>query len=82
MRALAIPWPVEELERRYRTAKSALAAKRSQALWLRKKGLSAAATAEAVGITTETLRQWIKRAATEGLDAWRRARPARGPSRS
>jgi transposase len=30
--------------------------------------MSAAATAEAVGITTETLRQWIKRAGAEGLD--------------
>jgi transposase len=69
MRALDLPWPVEELERRYRAAKSALAARRYQALWLRKKGLSVAATAEAVGITTETLRQWIKRAAAEGLDS-------------
>lgn len=69
MRALDLPWSVEELERRYRTAKSALAARRYHALWLRKQGLGVAAAAEAVGITTETLRQWIKRAAAEGLDA-------------
>ena len=68
MRALELPWSVEELERRYRTATSALAAKRYQALWLRKKGLGVAATAAAVGITTETLRQWVKRAVAEGLD--------------
>jgi transposase len=68
MRALELPWPVEELEQRYRTAESALAARRYQALWLRKRGLGVAATAAAVGITTETLRQWVKRAVAEGLD--------------
>jgi transposase len=69
MRALELPWSVEELERRYRTAKSTLAAKRYQALWLRKKGLGMAATAEAVGVTAETVRQWVHRAVAEGLGA-------------
>jgi transposase len=69
MRALEIPWPVEELERRYRAAKGALAARRYQALWLRKKGLGTAEAAAAVGATAETLRQWVKRAIAEGLDS-------------
>jgi transposase len=69
MRALAIPWPEEELAARYRGAASAGAARRYQALWLRKKGLSAVAAAEAVGATAETLRQWVTRATAEGLDA-------------
>lgn len=69
MRALEIPWSVEELEGRYRGATGAGAARRYQALWLRKKGLGAAAAAEAVGTTTETLRQWVQRATAEGLDA-------------
>jgi transposase len=69
MRALEIPWPVEELERRYRGATSARVARRYQALWLRKKGLGAGAAAEAVGTTAETVRQWVKRAVAEGLDA-------------
>lgn len=78
MRALEIPWSVEELERRYRAATSALAAKRYQALWLRKKGLGAGAAAEAVGTTTETLRQWIKRAVAEGLDSLAARKPGSG----
>ena len=78
MRALEIPWPVEELERRYRAASSVAAAKRYQALWLRKKGLGVAATAEAVGTTTETLRQWVKRAVAEGLDALAGRKPGSG----
>lgn len=68
MRALDIPWSAEELERRYRAARSPAAARRYQALWLRKKGLGMAAAAEAVGATTETLRAWIKRGVAEGLD--------------
>lgn len=78
MRALALPWPIEELERRYRTARSPLAARRYHALWLRKKGLGAAATAEAVGITAETLRQWIKAAVAEGLDGLATRKPGSG----
>lgn len=78
MRALEIPWPVEELERRYRAAKGALAARRYQALWLRKKGLGVAEAAEAVGATAETLRQWVKRGVAEGLDALTGRRPGSG----
>lgn len=78
MRALELPWPVEEVERRYRGAKTALAAKRYQALWLRKKGLSVAAAAAAVGVTTETLRQWIRRAVAEGLDSLAARKPGSG----
>src|SRR4051794_9374720 len=69
MRALEIPWAVEALERRYRAAKSARAARRDQALWLRKKGLGSAEAAAAVGATAETLRPWGKRAVAEGLDS-------------
>lgn len=78
MRALELPWPVEELERRYRAARSPLAAKRYHALWLRKKGLGVAATADAVGISAETLRQWIKGAVAEGLDGLATRKPGSG----
>lgn len=78
MRALEIPWPVEELERRYRAARSPVAARRYQALWLRKKGLGVAAAAEAVGATTEALRAWIKRGVAEGLDALGARKPGSG----
>ena len=78
MRALAVPWPVEELERRYRRAGSALAAKRYQALWLRAKGHSVKAAAAAVGVTTETLRAWLKRGVAEGLDALAGRKPGSG----
>jgi transposase len=69
MRALGVPWAVAELERRYRQARSALAAQRYQALWLRAQGRSVREVAATVGVTTETLRAWIKRATAEGLDA-------------
>lgn len=78
MRALEIPWPVEELARRYRGARTAYAAKRYQALWLRAKGLSAKEAAAAVGVTTETLRQWVRRARAEGLDALAARQPGSG----
>lgn len=78
MRALELPWPIEELERRYRAARTPLAAKRYHALWLRKKGPGAAATADAVGITTETLRAWLKRGVAEGLDALDARKPGSG----
>ena len=78
MRALEIPWSAEELERRYRGAKGALAARRYQALWLRKKGLGAAEAAEAVGATTETLRAWVKRGVAEGLGALAGRKPGSG----
>lgn len=50
MRALELPWPVEELEARYRAARAPVA-RRYQALWLREKGLSTVATAKAVSTT-------------------------------
>jgi transposase len=78
MRALELPWPVEELERRYRAARSPLAARRYQALWLRKRGLGVAATAEAVGISAETLRQWIRGALAGGLDRLAARKPGTG----
>ena len=78
MRALDVPWPAEELERRYRAARSPAAARRYQALWLRKKGLGVAAVAEAVGATAETLRAWIKRGAAEGLDSLAPRKPGSG----
>lgn len=78
MRALEIPWPVEELERRYRGAASALAAKRYQALWLRARGAGVAEVAATVGVTTETVRAWVKRGAAEGLDALAGRKPGSG----
>lgn len=78
MRALEIPWSVEELERRYRAARTAYAAKRYQALWLRAGGRSAKDAAAAVGVTPETLRQWVRRAGAEGLDALAARRPGSG----
>jgi transposase len=78
MRALAIPWSAEELERRYRQAGSALAARRYQALWLRAAGASVKAVAATVGVTTETVRAWVKRGAAEGLDALAGRRPGSG----
>ena len=78
MRALEIPWAAEELERRYRGARSALAARRFQALWLRARGASVAEVAATVGVTTETLRAWIKRGVAEGLDALAARKPGSG----
>jgi transposase len=78
MRALEIPWPAEELERRYRAAKGALAAKRYQALWLRARGVGVAAAARTVGVTAETVRAWVKRGAAEGLDALAGRKPGSG----
>src|SRR4051794_16284839 len=69
MRALAIPGPAAALEARYRATARAAAARRHQALGLRKKGLRAAAAAAAGGTSAETRRRWVKRAATEGLAA-------------
>ena len=78
MRALEIPWPAEELERRYRGATTAYAAKRYHALWLRAQGTGGRATAEAVGVSTETLRSWTRRAVAGGLDALARRKPGSG----
>lgn len=78
MRALEVPWPEEELERRYRGAATPQAARRYQALWLRRRGLGVAAAAAAVGATAETLRQWIKRATAEGLDSLGARKPGSG----
>jgi transposase len=78
MRALEVPWPTEELERRYRAAKSALAAKRYQALWLRAQGRGVAEAAATVGVTTETVRAWVKRAVAGGLDALAGRKPGSG----
>lgn len=78
MRALAIPWPKEELARRYRQAGSALAARRYQALWLRARGVGVAEAAATVGVTAETVRVWVKRGAAEGLDALAGRKPGSG----
>ena len=78
MRALEVPWPEEELVRRFRGAATPLAARRYQALWLRKKGLGVAEAAEAAGATAETLRQWIKCATAEGLDSLAARTPGSG----
>lgn len=78
MRALEIPWPAEELERRYRGATTAYAAKRYHALWLRAQGTGVRATAATVGVSTETLRSWTRRAVAEGLDALARRKPGSG----
>jgi len=81
MRALTIPWEVEELERRYRGAAAAAAARRYQALWLRPRGLPVGAAAAAVGVSAETLRAWVRRARAEGSTPWRPASPAPAPGR-
>lgn len=78
MRALPIPWSVEELERRYRAAKDAGAARRYQALWLRARGASPRAAAAAVGVSTEALRAWVRRALGDGLDALAARKPGSG----
>lgn len=78
MRALEIPWPVEELARRYRAARTAYAARRYQALWLRARGLGVKDAAAAVGVTPETLRAWVRRAVAEGLDALAARKPGSG----
>lgn len=78
MRALPIPWAVEELERRYRAAKDAGAARRYQALWLRARGASVRTAAEAVGATPEALRAWVRRAHADGLDALAARKPGSG----
>jgi transposase len=78
MRALEIPWPAGELEQRYRRAPTAYAARRYQALWLRARGASARAAAAAVGVSTETLRLWVRRAVAEGLDALAARKPGSG----
>ena len=78
MRALPVPWSVEELERRYRAAKDAGAARRYQALWLRARGAGARAAAEAVGVSTEALRAWVRRGLAEGLDALAARKPGSG----
>ncbi|HEY8602658.1 MAG TPA: helix-turn-helix domain-containing protein [Thermomicrobiales bacterium] len=78
MRALAIPWTAAELERRYRAAATPLAARRYQALWLRAQGIGMREAAATVGVTTETLRAWIKRGVAEGLDALAGRKPGSG----
>lgn len=78
MRALSIPWDVAELERRYRAARDAAAARRYQALWLRGRGQPAGRVAAAVGVSTETLRAWVRRATAEGLDALAQRKPGSG----
>jgi transposase len=78
MRALPIPWSAEELERRYRGAKDAAAARRYQALWLRARGVGVRAAAGAVGATPEALRAWVHRARTGGLDALAARKPGSG----
>jgi len=78
MRALEIPWPVAELEGRYRGAEEARGARRYHALWLRARGMSAQEAAATVGATTETLRAWIKRGVAEGLDALAGRKPGSG----
>ena len=78
MRALVVPWSVAELEGRYRGARSALAAQRYQALWLRAQGRSVGEVAATVGVTTETIRAWLKRATAEGLDALAARKPGSG----
>lgn len=78
MRALAIPWTAEELERRYRAAATPLAARRYQALWLRARGVGMREAAATVGASTETLRAWLKRGVAEGLDALACRKPGSG----
>ena len=78
MRALPIPWTAEELERRYRAAKDAGAARRYQALWLRARGLPVGTAAATVGVSAETLRAWVRRAQAEGLDALAARKPGSG----
>lgn len=78
MRALVVPWSAAELERRYRGAAGALAAKRYQALWLRARGLGVAEAAATVGVATETVRAWVKRGVAEGLDALAGRKPGSG----
>lgn len=78
MRALPVPWDVAELERRYRGAKDAAAARRYQALWLRARGLPVATVAAAVGVSAETLRAWVRRGLAEGLDALAARKPGSG----
>lgn len=78
MRALVVPWAEAELEGRYRGATSALAARRYQALWLRSRGAGVAAVAATVGVTTETVRAWVKRGVAEGLDALAGRKPGSG----
>jgi transposase len=78
MRALPVPWPAEELERRYRAARDAAAARRYQALWLRARGLPVATVAATVGVSAETLRAWVRRGLAEGLDALAARKPGSG----
>ena len=78
MRALEVPWSAGELAGRYRGATSALAAKRYQALWLRAQGRGVAEVAATAGVTTETVRAWIKRGIAEGLDALAGRKPGSG----
>ena len=78
MKALGIGWGESELKGRYKGAKTAYAAKRYQALWLRSRGAAPSQAAAAVGVTTETLRSWIKRAVAQGLDALVERKPGAG----
>lgn len=78
MRALVIPWTAAEVERRYRAAATPLAARRYQALWLRAQGIGMREAAATVGVTTETLRAWIKRGAAAGLDELAGRKPGSG----
>jgi len=78
MRALGIPWGESELEGRYKGAESGYAAKRYQALWLRSRGAVPSEAAAAVGVSTETLRTWVKRAVAQGLDALAERKPGAG----
>ncbi len=78
MKALGIPWGESEPKGRYKGAKTAYAAKRYQALWLRSRGAAPSQVAAAVGVTTETLRSWIRRAVAPGLDALVERKPGAG----
>lgn len=78
MRALGIPWTVEELERRYRGAAGAGAGRRSQALRLRARGLGVREVAATVGVATATVRAWVRRGVAEGLDALAGRKPGSG----
>ncbi len=78
MKALGIGWGESEPKGRYKGARTAYAAKRYQALWLRLRGAAPSQAAAAVGVTTETLRSWIKRAVAQGLDALAERKPGAG----
>ena len=78
MRALPVPWPVEELERRYRAAKDAGAARRYRARWRGARGAAARAPAGAAGLGTRAARAGVRRGLAEGLDALAARKPGSG----